>query len=149
MRQTLLIIIFLFFCAQGFTQSTDTLKDGLPSVGILNVSQFERMVDRFTELIKSRKFEEISDSDNIFMIASNNTIVYSKRKIDNLHYVRRFAAERYIQFITIFSKEYITYLFKAYPGYEHRGMGIYFPKLKIQLGGIIDDQKSFLKVIDD
>jgi hypothetical protein len=123
---------------------------------ILTLSNFNTLVDTCTSILETKKFSDISDSDNINIIKCSNTIFYSHVIIANdtiafLHGKRRFEGGRYARFdsaIDVNNAYYDREMSKKYKWAMSSGLGLYFEKLKIQAGGRVERRDVF-KVLNE
>ena len=95
--------------------------------------EFNQLVDSSTTLLKTKALSEISDTNHIMIMMCLNTIPMALDS--NLN--NRFTGGRYdtlIKWET--NKKYTQDIIKVYPKWiPNRGMGYYFPKLKMELYG--------------
>jgi hypothetical protein len=100
----------------------------------ISLSEFNRRVERGIELLKTKSLSEISDTDHINIMMCLNTIIMT-HKNDSLEPL--FNSGRYTELEKIvIEKGYEEGIIKVYPNPTfNRGMGYYFPKLKMELYG--------------
>lgn len=100
------------------TTFSDTIKS-------ITLSQFDEIVDNSIELLQTKKLSEISDHDHINIMMALNTI-----------FMRDFKGGHYEQLKVLADKKYVREIIKVYKEWiPNRGMGYYFPKLKMELYG--------------
>jgi hypothetical protein len=111
--------------------STASNRDSSKSISL---SSFDSLVDRSIILLKSKELSEIADSDQITIMMCLNTIIFSIKKpaFDD-----RFTGDRYQGLIKISGKtDYLRNITKVYSDWiPNRGMGFYFPKLRMEVYG--------------
>ena len=100
----------------------------------ISIKEFNQLIDSSIVLLKTKDLKEISDSNHIMIMMCLNTIQMS---VDtNLN--DRFVGERYATLVSweTYNKNYMHNITKVYPNWIHnRGMGYYFPKLKMEVYG--------------
>lgn len=100
----------------------------------VSISTFNRIVDHSINLLQTKKLAEISDTDHINIMMCLNTIFMTTKKDS---FQKRFTGGKYQELESIADKKkYTRNIIKVYPNWiENRGMGYYFPKLKMELYG--------------
>jgi hypothetical protein len=103
-------------------------KPNMDSKNVLTKKQFELKVNESTSILNNKRLIEITDKENIQIIRLINTILMSQ---DSLY-----KSGTYSDFIkaverTSYEKEIASF----YDWIENRGMGFYFQKLQVELGG--------------
>jgi hypothetical protein len=129
----LIAACFLLFNHKSFGQNVD--KDfNRDSSKTIKLIEFNHRVDRATELLRTKELSAISDSDHINIMMCLNTIfmIHKKYSIEQV-----FIGGRYRELETVERKvNYGKDIVKVYPNWiPNRGMGYYFPKLKMELYG--------------
>ncbi|TWI95333.1 hypothetical protein JN11_04448 [Mucilaginibacter frigoritolerans] len=118
---------------QCFGQNIDK-SFNIDSSKTISLIEFNHRVDRATELLRTKELQAISDSDHINIMMCLNTIfmVHKKYSIEKV-----FTGGRYKELETAERKvNYEKDIVEVYPKYIwNRGMGYYFPKLKMELYG--------------
>jgi hypothetical protein len=112
---------------------------------IISLAQFNKIVDSCTQLLKAKKFAEISDGGNIYIIMCHNTIMFTDIR-EGSPAVIRYEGDRFDRFMKIFyadNSAYSNQLSKTYQWKPSHGLGLYFPKLDMQLGGSKDRHSIF------
>ena len=107
---------------------TDSIKNEFnrDSSQTILKEDFDSLVDQSISLLKTKKLEEITDEQHIKIMKSLNTI--SVRKLKKGRYEKLEEVSKQI--------EYTKNITKRYPDWiPNRGMGFYFPKLKMELYG--------------
>jgi len=104
-------------------------KPNMDSLIIVTKLQFEAIVDSCISILKTLRIFEIKKIDNIKIIRSINTI--------NMSQDTSFKKGIYAEFMKLvkekdYEKEISFYFFDRIPS---RGMGFYFQKLQVELGG--------------
>ncbi|MFN6038617.1 MAG: hypothetical protein ACK452_09120 [Bacteroidota bacterium] len=103
-------------------------KPNMDSKNVLTKKQFELKVNESTTNLNKKRLAEISDEANIQIIRLINTIRMSQ---DSLH-----NTGIYSDFITAVEKTgYEKEIASFYDRIPNRGMGFYFQKLQVELGG--------------
>ncbi|EHQ27645.1 hypothetical protein [Mucilaginibacter paludis] len=123
---------FLQF-SKSFGQDADKSfnRDSSKTISLI---EFNHRVDRAAELLKTKKLAAIADSDHINIMMCLNTIFMVRKK----HSMEKaFTGGRYMKLEIIDLKvNYEKDIIKVYPKYTwNRGMGYYFPELKMELYG--------------
>jgi hypothetical protein len=111
----------------------------------ISLIRFNNLVDSCTGLLETKKYSQISDSGNIYIIMCSNTIFYTRMK-NGYDRLQRFEGGRYGRFdvaIRADSAAYSKILGFIYHWEESAGLGMYFPKLDIQFGGKLDRHSLF------
>jgi len=100
----------------------------------ITLRQFNIRVDRATRLLRTKKLSAISDNDHVNIMMCLNSIAFSelgnnkKGDINNRYKKLEAVAGR---------KKYAINIVKIYPDpVPNTGLGLYFPKLKMELYGI-------------
>lgn len=102
----------------------------------ITLIEFKHRVDKATKLLKTQKLSAILDSDHINIMMCLNTVGMTQIRI-NGRFKARFVEARYKKLAMIADKrKYSRNIIKVYPQWvPNRGMGYYFPKLKMELYG--------------
>jgi hypothetical protein len=131
----LITICFSCFCKNSFGQNPNKTfnRDSSKTITLL---EFKQRVDRATELLKTKKLSAIPDTDHINIMMCLNTI-FMTHPYKNGQFKARFEAAEYKNLEMIADKKnYSRDIVKVYPEWvPNRGMGYYFPKLKMELYG--------------
>lgn len=106
--------------------------------GIIDTSQritlnsFKYRVDRAIKLLETKKLSAISDTDHVNIMMCINTFEFSNVKNN------KSIKPRYNTLISLLvSTQHLVNIKKIYPTYTwNHGMGLYFPKLKMELLGM-------------
>jgi hypothetical protein len=142
------VIFILLACNKSSAQAT-TQKFNRDSAKRITLNGFNDRVDRALLLLKTRDICEISDTDHINIMMCLNTICFTHLKergpmIDSttdghlkaFEVKIRFAAGRFSELEKIADKTYVRNIIKVYPEWvPNRGMGFYFPHIKMELYG--------------
>ncbi|ULQ57134.1 hypothetical protein KJS94_02845 [Flavihumibacter rivuli] len=103
-------------------------KPNMDSKNALTKKQFELKVNESTAILKKKRLAEITDEENFQIIRLINTIRMSQ---DSLHITGIYA-----DFIKAVEKTgYEKEIASFYDWIPNRGMGFYFQKLQVELGG--------------
>jgi hypothetical protein len=103
-------------------------KPNMDSKNVLTKKQFELKVNESTAILNNKRLAEIADEENIQIIRLINTIRMSQ---DSLH-----KTGIYADFIKAVEKTgYEKEIASFYDWIPNRGMGFYFQKLQVELGG--------------
>ena len=137
--RTWLKLVFFTTCLSsiatfGNAQSDSVSFNPLVSRSI-SIASFDSLVDCSAALLQTKNLAEISDSGHIQIMMCLNTIVFTREIPD---FKERFIHEKYQRLLRISEeKDYSRNITKVYPKWiPNRGMGFYFPKLKMELYGI-------------
>lgn len=89
-------------------------------------TSFDNLVDNSIKLIQTKDLSKITDKEHIDIMMCLNTI-----------FVRKLSGGQYQTLATVAKeKEYSKNITKVYPEWiPNKGMGLYFKKLKMELGG--------------
>ncbi len=100
----------------------------------ISVSSFDSLVSHSIVLLETKELSQISDSDHIKIMMCLNTITFT---IIKHSFKKRFTDEKYQRFIRLSEeKGYPWSLVNIYPKwFPNRGMGLYFPQLKMEVYG--------------
>jgi hypothetical protein len=91
----------------------------------ITLTAFDEIVNHSIELLQTKKLSEIADHDHINIMMALNTI-----------FMRDFLGGHYKQLKVLADKKYVREITKVYKEWiPNRGMGFYFPKLKMELYG--------------
>jgi hypothetical protein len=101
----------------------------------ISVSSFDSLVSRSIVLLKTMDLSQICDSDQIAIMRCLNTIIFIIKKPA---FEKRFNDDKYQSLVRISEeKDYSRNIIKVYPKWiPNRGMGFYFPKLKMEVYGM-------------
>jgi hypothetical protein len=116
----------ILFTSSFCSGQTDHNKFNADSSKTIPKETFDNLVDSSIKLIQTKEISEISDSGNINIMICFNTI-----------FMRKFKDGRYQKLLNLIEeKNYMKDIIKVYPEWiPNRGMGFYFPKLKMEFGG--------------
>jgi hypothetical protein len=125
----------------------------------ITLTDFNNRVDRAINLLRTKKLNAISNEDHINIMMCDNTVGMTHistnkllrtlneggRKIKIYAEVLRFRERRYEEFEKLMKKvKYQKNIVKVYPNYKwNTGLGYYFPKLKMELGGLPKEYAYF------
>lgn len=100
----------------------------------ITLYEFNCRVERAISLLGTKKLRAISDSDHINIMMCANTMLVTDKK-NSLR--RRFAGGAYSKFQHLLKvRQYDRKIWHVYPNSTfNRGLGYYFPKLKMEYGG--------------
>lgn len=123
----LIIICFNSISFNSLGQTCETLrKFNRNSSPIISKKDFDDLVDKSVTLLETKTLEAISDKQHINIMMCLNTIFVSgfeKGRYEKLELISRI-------------KEYTKKITNRYPNWTpNRGMGFFFPKLQMELGG--------------
>jgi len=135
---TIIILVLFHNNSKGQTNEGKIKTDSSKTI---TLSELNIRVDRAILLLKTKQLLEISDSDHINIMLCNNTISHYIDK--NLEI--RLIGGRYRRFMKMMDKtNYVTEILKVYPNYmSNKGLGWYFPELKMELNGLPGDYAMF------
>lgn len=103
-------------------------KPNMDSLIIVTKQQFDTIVQHCTSLLTTRRNIEIKDADHIKIIRLINTI--------NMSQDTSFKSGIYAEFMKrVKDKDYEKEISTYYDWIPNRGMGFYFQKLQVELGG--------------
>lgn len=103
------------------------VKINWDSTVTISKNQLDSIITKSTTLLKTKKLSEIGDQDHIDICRLYNTasMSYSSDSLALTNFLELLTEKKYVQNIT-----------NVYPDWmPNRGMGFYFPKLQIELGG--------------
>jgi hypothetical protein len=129
----LMTLFVLLSNNKSFGQNTDK-NFNRDSSKTISLVEFNYRVDRAAELLKTKELSAISDTDHINIMMCLNTIFMVRKK----HSIEQvFTGSRYKELETLADKlKYGPSLSKVYTKViPNRGMGFYFPQLKMELYG--------------
>jgi hypothetical protein len=107
-------------------------KPNQDSIAYISKSDFDSLVLYSIGRLKTKDIWQISDTDHIQIIKIKNTISMS----DDNNHNRRFVNGIYTDFESLIKeKNYGNEMSKIYDWIPNRGMGFYFEKLQVELGG--------------
>jgi len=150
-RLAFILLPLLLICFESFSQTTRS-KFNRDSSQRISLTEFNQRVDRAVNLLQTKRLAEISDTDHINIMMCFNTIFMTPAK-DNgpkiaelkngdatlIMYAgkQRFSGGRYEQLLNLIENgEYFQDIEKVYPeSRPNRGMGTFFPKLQMEIGG--------------
>jgi hypothetical protein len=100
----------------------------------ISLTEFNNRVERAIKLLQTETLSAISDTDHINIMMCLNTVFMTHKRGT---FVKRFSGNMYEQLEMIaHKKNYDRDITNVYPDYiPNRGMGYYFPKLKMELYG--------------
>ena len=133
--------LVLFFTITGLLVTNKSFSQ-LSKVGfdrdssqLISLTDFNHRVNRAIQLLETKKITAISDTDHVNIMMCLNTIIFTpiSHRIDG----NRFTGHEYLRLEKIADKKnYVRDIIKVYPDYKfNRGMGYYFPSLKMELYG--------------
>ncbi|MEO6520326.1 MAG: hypothetical protein ABIN91_01505 [Mucilaginibacter sp.] len=127
---TFAIAAFLFICSNTFAQKGKVDVDLRKKI---TQDNFNNRVDRAIHFLQTKQLNKISDTDHINIMMCLNTITFTHKE----NFDRRYNTSRYKQLERIAEKvKYAHNIIKVYTDWTaNRGMGYYFPKLKMELYG--------------
>jgi hypothetical protein len=144
-----LLLIFLFLATAACNAQNEDSAFKSKEYGITMLpDRFDHLVDSCTALLLTKNFARLPDSANIYIIMCNNTVFYTIRK--DRHFRQRFEGGRYELFRNAFYADtaaYLKALSRSYLWKVTSGLGMYFPKLGIECGGMLH-RHSMIKVLD-
>jgi hypothetical protein len=126
------IIIAVLFLAVMWRVKAQENKviSNLDSPQTVTLSQFNRLIDSCTFLLRTTPISKISDSGHIYIIKCSNTIEYASVQKSG---ERRFKGSRYQDFMKLLLKK--NYLYKIAAIYPidkwNSRSGYYFTKLRV------------------
>jgi hypothetical protein len=145
----LIIALALTFPFKSFGQKIKMDFD--PDSGkTISLTEFNQRVDRAIEVLQTKKIAQIADSDHVNIMMCLNTIFMTRENkrgplitatpdstIKMYASIPRFKNGRFKHLEDIVEqKKYEENIIKIYPKWtSNRGMGYYFPKLKMELYG--------------
>jgi len=140
---SVLILMIGLLCTikNSFGQSQQFLPDSAHNKPKkISWAEFHRRVDRATEHVQSKQLSAISDSDHVNIMMCLNTIFLSS------DFDKRFDDARCKRLISFaHEKDYSNNIAKVYPEpLFNRGMGLYFPKLNMELYGTPNLYATFI-----
>jgi hypothetical protein len=99
----------------------------------ITLSTFNQLVDKSIQALQSKPISQIPDSDQVSIMMCLNTIAMNQNAPRNL----QLSAPNHQKLIKLSEeKAYTREITKVYPNWvPNRGMGFYFPKLKMELYG--------------
>jgi len=103
-------------------------KPNLDSSIVVSKQQFDTIVEHCTSLLKNRMTTELNDQDHIKIIRLINTLRMNQSSSYNINIYSDFM--KLVQ-----EKDYEKEISIYYDWTPNRGMGFYFQKLQIELGG--------------
>jgi len=121
-----LATVCFFFATFFCTGQADNTKLNPDSSKTISKVAFDNLVDTCIKLLQTKQLLKITDSGHIDIMMCLNTIL-----------VRQLTGGRYDKLKTIANeKNYTKDIIKIYPDWiPNKGMGFYFPKLKMELYG--------------
>jgi|GEM_PF-3357916 len=130
------LMAFLLAFSTSFAQSGQyqKLKFDRDKQKHITLGEFYNRVDKANKLLTTRNISAISDQDHVNIIMCLNTIVFCKHTIKGLD--KRFIVSKCQQLERVAREiKYSENLGKIYAEIPSRGLGEYFPKLKMELYG--------------
>ena len=123
----IVIIGFLFTIKSSFGQQAKVDSSSNKPKRI-TFTEFHRRVDRATKLLQTKELSTITDSDHVNIMMCLNTIFLND-------FDERFNDARCKKLLVVaHEKDYRHNIAKVYPKWLfNRGMGQYYPKLKMEL----------------
>lgn len=110
------------------TFSRTTSGQNMDSLIVVNKPQFDSIVEQCTTILKTRKITDIKDADHIKIIRLLNSINSSQKN--------SFKRGIYADFIKLVKDtDYVKEISSYYDWIPSRGMGFYFQRFQIELGG--------------
>jgi hypothetical protein len=138
LKYSLLTVVFsIYFSCPG--QHADKADTGSKKI---SKHKFDSLVDNSIKLLRTRELTKITDEEHISIMYCLNTIFVRGTKDDS------FKAGRYKRLEELAYKDYVNEIIQIYPDWTaNRGMGYYFPKLKMELYGT-PSSKSVYQIQD-
>lgn len=103
-------------------------KPNMDSMVTIELVEFKKKVQESTKLLETKKVRELSDEQNIQIIRLTNTLRMNQNSL-----IRK---EEYKEFEELIVRSnYANKISTSYDWIQNRGMGFYFQKLQIELGG--------------
>jgi len=107
-------------------------KPASHEIKTVSLEQFNTLVDRCIAVLRTKPALTMSEQEHIATIMCVNTVTFT---LDN-NRKRIYTQGRYLQLEqAVREKNYLKEVMKAYPDSFTKGMGIYFPKLKMEFYG--------------
>jgi hypothetical protein len=130
---TTLITCFALVTTHSIAQ-TNPAEFNPDSSKSISASSFDSLVSNSILLLKTKKLSEISDSDQVNIMMCLNTVIFT---ISKPSFRNRFTDGKYQSLVRLSEeKDYSRNIIKIYPKWiANRGMGFYFPKLKMEVYG--------------
>lgn len=143
------LIVFAFFCFTNHIVNAKARKDVIlfanstvnfiksemnkgQQSGDTNIMVSQQLFDSLLvsaiSILSDRKFIEIKESDHVNIIRLINTIHYNHLSIPQYEIDEKFMK-------IVIKKEYEQQLANHYHWIPNKGMGMFFPELKVELGG--------------
>ncbi len=128
-----LIVCYCLLTSHGVAQS-DSVKFNPDSSKSISISAFDSLFNNSITLLKTKDLADISDSGHIEIMMCYNTIKFTRIKPG---FELRFADDKYQELDSLFiEKDYMHNIIKVFPEWmPNRGLGFYFPKLKMEVYG--------------
>lgn len=103
------------------------------SAVIITHEEFDKILDSCIHFIQTKDMMKMSDREHTMVILCQNTIWFTRNESNQ----RRFVGSKYEELnLVMENKKYYQKIVKVYKDWiPSRGMGHYFPKLNIELGG--------------
>lgn len=135
----LVFVCLLFVKASVFSQQT--LAAAEPQS--LTIAEFNTLVDRSIAVLRTKAAVAMTEKEHVGIMMSINTVTFT---LDN-NRKRIYTDGRYRQLEeTVRAKNYMKEAMKVYPDCVPKGLGVYFPKLKMELYGT-PSEKYLFKII--
>lgn len=130
-RFVLISTTWVISISSGFGQQNGSLNKD--SVKTISMAEFDYLVNSSILLLETKELADISDDQHIAIMMCLNTIFMAR----NSDLSRRFVGGPYEKLKTVADeKKYDSEIIKVYPNWiPNRGMGFYFPDLKMELYG--------------
>ena len=137
----ILIVGLLFMFKNSFGQSQKFLPDSASNKSKkITWAEFNQRVDRATMLLQTKELSAISDSDHVNIMMCLNTIFLGARFLKGFNDAKC----KILQYVA-HEKDYSGNIGKVYPDWLwSRGMGQYYPKLKMELYGTPNPYATFI-----
>ncbi|MCR8562014.1 hypothetical protein KXD93_30445 [Mucilaginibacter sp. BJC16-A38] len=127
-----LTVVLLFTIKNSFGQQQQFIPDSAHNIPKkITWTEFHSRVDRAVKLLQTKELSAISDSDHVNIMLCLNTIFLGNRFLKGFNDAR---CKRLLYVAN--EKDYKNNIGKVYPEWLfNRGMGQYYPKLKMELYG--------------
>lgn len=123
-----IFVLAIGFFLTGFycLAQTADVKFNRDSSHVISKADFDKLIDTCTLLLQTKQLKDISDAQHIKIMMTLNTIGLKNFEGGKYEHLEKVSRE----------KNYMKDIIKVYPEWSpNRGMGYYFPKLKMELYG--------------
>ena len=111
-------------------------QDSIKMFITVSQQQFDSLIVSATSVLSNQPFIEIKDSDHVNIIRLINTLNF------NMHSSSK--KSHYKKFIKLLAeKDYEKQISNHYHWTPNKGMGMYFPKLQVELGGTPNEKSVY------